>query len=45
MLLERHGIWTIKYSEYLLLTALLQVSMKTQQPTVASGFELANAIS
>lgn len=34
--------WTTRY---LLLTALLQISMKTQQPTLASGFELTDAIS
>ena len=45
ILLERHSIWTMNYTEYLLLTALLQISMKTQQPTVASGFELTDAIS
>lgn len=45
ILLERPSIWTMNYSVYFLLTTLLQFSMKTQQLTVASGFDLTHAIS
>lgn len=45
ILLERPSIWTMSYSVCLLLTTLLQFSMKTQQRTVASGFDLTHAIS